>query len=115
MRKKGYRKRYLDRYWSGTVALDILFVSVADRDPVGSVYFWLSWIRILIRILHRYRNGSRSGSSNLKVDHKLKSLEYFMNFFQICLKFFISFSFLSKEILHELKKYELNGNFLEKM
>ena len=37
-----------------------------------------------------------------------------MNFLQICLKFFISFSFLSKEILHELKKYELNMNFWKK-
>ena len=52
-----------------------------------------------------------SGSSNLKTGHKLKNLEYFMNFFQICLKFFPSFSFLLKEFLLDPKKYKFNWNF----
>jgi len=66
-------------------------VADPDLDPVGSVYYWLSWIRIRSSVPYIIYG---SGSSNLNTDHKFRNLEYFLNFFQICLKLFPIFSSL---------------------
>jgi len=58
--------------------------------------------------------GSGSGSSNLKTDHELKFFKHFLNFFQICLKFYPFFSSLLKEFLQNQKIWNKQVSFFKK-